>query len=381
MAPPSSRTSTTSACTASIPAPSRCRSHRTSTASVHRYADGRITPDGSLWIGVRERHAESDRSKDVVNELVAIPTDGSSEPRVIAGGRDFYSSPRISSDGRRLCFLAWNLPWMPWDGCELFVADLAADGAPERRRRTSPAQTASSRSGSRSGARPATSSSRAIAAAGGTSSGYVTASAASCIRPKPSSATRRGRSARDRSPSSATGASCARTTATGSRTSASSTPTGGARAARAGTRLAPGIAVRLRRGLARRPDRRIRRRSPVGSSVSTSRAAGTEVLRTSVELSRWIPRTSRRPGPIEFPTEGGLTAHAFVYPPTNPDFEAPDGELPPLIVVSHGGPTGNATADLQPRDAVLDEPRLRSRRRQLRRLDRVRPRLSRAPER
>ena len=89
----------------------------------HRYADGRVTPDGSLWIGVRERHAVSDSASDVVNELVAVPTDGTSEPRVVADGRDFYSNPRISADGSRLCFLAWNLPWMPWDGCELYVAE------------------------------------------------------------------------------------------------------------------------------------------------------------------------------------------------------------------------------------------------------------------
>jgi dipeptidyl aminopeptidase/acylaminoacyl peptidase len=94
----------------------------------HRYADGRVTNDGRFLIGVRERHAESDRSADVVNELVVVPTDGSAEPRVVAGGRDFYSSPRISPDGTRLCFLAWDLPWMPWDGCELLVGDLAADG-------------------------------------------------------------------------------------------------------------------------------------------------------------------------------------------------------------------------------------------------------------
>ncbi len=94
----------------------------------HRYADGRVTPDGSLWIGVRERHEGSGRSDEVVNELVALPTDGSTEPRTIAEGHDFYAAPRISPDGRRLCFLAWDLPWMPWDGCELFAADLAPDG-------------------------------------------------------------------------------------------------------------------------------------------------------------------------------------------------------------------------------------------------------------
>jgi sugar lactone lactonase YvrE len=83
----------------------------------HRYADGRVTADGSLWIGVRERHEGSGGPDEVVNELVVLPIDGSAPPRTIAGGRDFYSNPRISADGRRLCFLAWNLPWMPWDGC------------------------------------------------------------------------------------------------------------------------------------------------------------------------------------------------------------------------------------------------------------------------
>src|ERR1700737_1508235 len=46
------------------------------------------------------------------------------------------------------------------------------------------------------------------------------------------------------------------------------------------------------------------------------------------------------PEAIEFPTEGGVTAHAFFYPPMNPDYEAPAGELPPLVVYVHGGPTG-----------------------------------------
>lgn len=47
---------------------------------------------------------------------------------------------------------------------------------------------------------------------------------------------------------------------------------------------------------------------------------------------------------VEFPTENGLTAHAFYYPPTNKDFVAPDGELPPLIVEIHGGPTSQTYA-------------------------------------
>ena len=47
--------------------------------------------------------------------------------------------------------------------------------------------------------------------------------------------------------------------------------------------------------------------------------------------------------PIDFATESGLTAHALFYAPASEGFEAPDGERPPLIVESHGGPTGNAT--------------------------------------
>jgi dienelactone hydrolase len=50
------------------------------------------------------------------------------------------------------------------------------------------------------------------------------------------------------------------------------------------------------------------------------------------------------PQVIEFPTENGLTAFAFFYPPANKDFEAPEGELPPLVVESHGGPTGSTSS-------------------------------------
>jgi dipeptidyl aminopeptidase/acylaminoacyl peptidase len=49
---------------------------------------------------------------------------------------------------------------------------------------------------------------------------------------------------------------------------------------------------------------------------------------------------------IEFPTAGGETAHAFYYPPQNPDHTAPADEKPPVIVKVHGGPTSHSKAEL-----------------------------------
>jgi dipeptidyl aminopeptidase/acylaminoacyl peptidase len=71
----------------------------------------------------------------------------------------------------------------------------------------------------------------------------------------------------------------------------------------------------------------------------------TEILRRSNEL-QIDPGYFSIPQAIEFPTENGETAHAFFYLPRNRDYAAPVGELPPLLVKSHGGPTSAATTTL-----------------------------------
>jgi dipeptidyl aminopeptidase/acylaminoacyl peptidase len=53
------------------------------------------------------------------------------------------------------------------------------------------------------------------------------------------------------------------------------------------------------------------------------------------------------PETIEFPTDGGKTAHAFYYPPANRDFRGPAGEAPPLLVLIHGGPTSATAAQFR----------------------------------
>ncbi|MEQ1575978.1 MAG: prolyl oligopeptidase family serine peptidase, partial [Vicinamibacterales bacterium] len=80
----------------------------------------------------------------------------------------------------------------------------------------------------------------------------------------------------------------------------------------------------------------------------TQAEAVSEVLRSSSSL-QLDPGDVSEPESMEFPTDGGLTAHAFYYPPRNARFTAAPSERPPLIVISHGGPTTatRATLDLQ----------------------------------
>jgi dipeptidyl aminopeptidase/acylaminoacyl peptidase len=101
-------------------------------AGALRYADGRVTPDGKIVICVRERH---ESESEPINEIVAIPASGSADARIILSGYDFYSFPRISRDGRQLAWTCWRHPQMPWDGTELWAGRLDQDGSVSSPRR------------------------------------------------------------------------------------------------------------------------------------------------------------------------------------------------------------------------------------------------------
>jgi dipeptidyl aminopeptidase/acylaminoacyl peptidase len=305
----------------------------------HRFADGGITPDGTLWIGVRERHAESDRSADVVNDLVAIPTDGSSEPRIVVGGRDFYSTPRISPDGARLSFLTWDLPWMPWDGCELHVADLTSDGS------VAGVEHVAGVDGSESIWQPEWSPGGDLVFASDRGGWWNLERIRDGLRSELHAA-----AAEFGYPAWSFGARsfaflddgrivCAYETGGFTHFAVLDPETGELDEldlgldALSGSLCAEGTRAVIVAGSTTSPS----------AVVLVDVASGTtETLRSSVEVS--LPAESfSAPRSIEFPTEGGLTAYALFYPPSNPDFEAPDGERPPLIVESHGGPTGSAS--------------------------------------
>ena len=80
----------------------------------------------SAPICVREDHRPAGR--EAINTPVALPSKAASNG-ALAEGNDFYAAPRLSPDGRRLAWLTWNHPNMPWDGTELWTADVAADGS------------------------------------------------------------------------------------------------------------------------------------------------------------------------------------------------------------------------------------------------------------
>lgn len=97
-----------------------------------RFADGVIDAGRALWIGVREDH--TGESKEPVNTIVAVDLRGPPEAagRILAEGHDFFSSPRLSPDGQRLLWLAWDHPNMPWNGTTLYVAEFGPDGMLEK---------------------------------------------------------------------------------------------------------------------------------------------------------------------------------------------------------------------------------------------------------
>jgi dipeptidyl aminopeptidase/acylaminoacyl peptidase len=94
-------------------------------AGPYRYADGVVDRRHRRILCVREDHS---RQGEPENTLVAIDLESGAQ-QVLAGGHDFYASPRLSPDGQALVWLTWDHPQMPWDGTELWRAEVAPDGS------------------------------------------------------------------------------------------------------------------------------------------------------------------------------------------------------------------------------------------------------------
>ncbi len=304
-----------------------------------RYADGRVTPDGRLIVAVRERH-EVDGS--VINELVTIPTDGGVAPRVIASGRDFYAAPRISPDGRRLCWLCWDHPQMPWDGTELWLAELNDDGSIERARQIagglSEAVTQpqwgpdgqlyclSDRSGWWNPYRWQESADLQAVASLEAEIGephWVFGQSRYAVLPD------------GRLVCAASEHGIDRLVVVG-------------RDGRISRLAVPWQAIGMVVSDPARTDR--------VWLIAGAPGMPTAVIELELDSGRWRvlrqsvtdvlpPEWISSPQPLTFPTDSGREAYAFYYPPRNPEFQAPPDERPPLLVFCHGGPTGHVRPD------------------------------------
>ena len=303
------------------------------------YADYCVSPTGMRLVCVREDHTE--REQEPVNALVTLPLDGTpTAGDVIVSDHDFYATPRFSPDGSQLSWLAWRHPNMPWDGTELWIADVTRAG-----RLGSPSHLTgggtdsifqpgwspdgslyfvSDRSGWWNLYRMQGGKAQAVhtmAADFGRPLWQLGASTWACpdAHRLVVAYQERGRW----------------------HLAVLDVPSGTLK--HVGADLEPGETVASTRthavvvgGSSRAPEAILRIDLATGAA---------ETLRTASVL-RLDPSYLSAPRPIEFPTEGGLTAHAFYYPPHNPVCAAPAGTRPPLIVVGHGGPTASASTQL-----------------------------------
>ncbi|NIQ88361.1 MAG: S9 family peptidase [Deltaproteobacteria bacterium] len=98
--------------------------------TARRYADTVVDTYRNRLICVREDHSVGEG--EPVNTIVAVGLNHEQEERMLISGNDFYAAPRISPDGSSLAWLTWNHPNLPWDGTELWVGEIQADGSVEK---------------------------------------------------------------------------------------------------------------------------------------------------------------------------------------------------------------------------------------------------------
>ncbi len=313
-----------------------------------RYADARFDPRRDRLYAVRETH-DAERPDDpllVRNEVVAIALDGSDGPGgLLVGGQDFVAGPRPSPDGRLLAWLEWDHPEMPWDSVRLRVAEVLDDGLLGDARTVAggPGISVIEASWSPAGvlhaawdttgwwnlyafdgpdghAGPARSLAPMEAEIGGPSwllgdASYGFAADGSIL----AIARHDGRAGLVRIGADGTVAHLDTpwTEFGGLRVQGS-----GALATASGSHEAT-VLVRL--------------------DTRTGEATGVLARSLSATLD---PAALPVAEPITFPTGGRATARALYFAPASGACRGPEGELPPLLVLAHGGPTSAATSAL-----------------------------------
>ncbi len=303
-----------------------------------RFACPCAHPDGQWAVAVRERHLAA----SVVNDLVAVPLPGGGEPTVLATGHDFYSSPTFSPDGARLAFVCWDQPHMPWDATQLVVGEFADGSLRDLRtvaggasgRAESVLQPSWSPEGElcyvsdRTGWWNLYLQDRPLAPMEAEFAGPAWAFGDSDHAWLEDGRLVATWSARGRSYLGLVEEGRARPFELEETQFSHLSPVG------AGWPLGPGV---LAVSGGPRAPRRLAHFGPEGQVTTLKWSAPRALADEWVSLGRHF----------SFPTTGGATAHAVFYPPTNPLFEGPVDQAPPLVLTSHGGPTGASSSALE----------------------------------
>ncbi len=341
-----------------------------------RFAAGLLTPDGDWVVCEREVHTDDEGHPlpEAVNDLVAIPTAVEAAPAqhvLVApgapGGGDFVAGPTLSPDGGVLAWLRWDHPDMPWDAAELWAGALDVAGPV-----------------------PAVTGARRIAGGADGAAAHGLDRPVSVCLPEWSPD---GRlwwcdDASDwwhlrRAPQPGLppeGAGDVAPLVCGAGSDGLSEEVGEPRWVSGGHRYGftddgrvvfvassdgldsiwvLDLATGERTALPGPRPTYVEQLRVHGSTVAY--VGGTPTTPTSVwrvELADGTatdlrsavapldPEWISTPEPVTFPTGDGELAHALLYPPTSGDHAGPDGELPPLVVRIHGGPTAAARPEL-----------------------------------
>ncbi|MDA0733204.1 MAG: S9 family peptidase [Chloroflexi bacterium] len=310
-----------------------------------RYADYCVDRLRNRIICVQEDHTAV--GQEAINTITSLDVNGQSPPQILVSGNDFYSSPRLSPDGSQLAWMTWNHPNMPWDGTELWVASVANDGTLGE----------------------------AVPVAGGISE--------SIFQPEWSPDGQLcfvsdrtgwwnlyrwdGHEVQPLLPGPLLPveaefgkpqwvfAACCYGFDSAERIICAYNQRGSWRIASldiASKRLEP---IDIPYSEMGRGDLKVSAGKVVFEAGSPTKpmsllrldlnSGHLETLRLA-DSAKVDASYLSYPQTVEFPTEGGRTAHAYYYPPGNGDFSAPPDEKPPLLVKTHGGPTAAASAAL-----------------------------------
>jgi dipeptidyl aminopeptidase/acylaminoacyl peptidase len=300
-----------------------------------RFADPVFDKRRNGVICVREDHRTGN---EAINTLVALQLDGNDDGgQILVSGSDFYSSPRVSPDGSRLAWLNWDHPNMPWDGCHLSLAEFDQDGALKNIQ-----QVAGSKS--ESIFQPEWSPDGRLYFVSDRSGWWnlyrLDSGRVEPLCPQP---------AEFGLPQWVFGMSTYGF-ASAQKIVCTFIERGKSVLATLDTRT--GVLTRIETKLTDISYLRVTPAAAVFRSGSPTEPVAIVRFDCETEQLQVLRRSNNLeidkqyislPESIEFPTSGGLTAHAFFYRPQNKDYKGLPDERPPLLVKSHGGPTAAAS--------------------------------------